>query len=294
LSKLIDAASRRLLDRLRLMVKAQATAARQGGHRSPVLASGLEFADHRHYVPGDDVRRVDWKAFARHRQLSIRQFEEERDARVYVLCDLSSSMSRGEPPKLDLARRLAAAFSYVSAKQFDAVQVVPFSEDAGKPSLALRHRDQYPEIERFLLALEEGGKTSFPTAVRTLATRHVGRGLVVVVTDLMTPAGWSDSFRLLGALGHQLTVVRVTCTEDDKPDFRGEIELADAESGERIRLRMNKELLAAYRQVVREHVDSCRDAVIRVGGRFVEADVATPDEKILRAAIGETARAGLR
>ncbi len=287
MSKLIDPASRRLLDRLRLAVTPRATAARQGGHRSPVLASGLEFADHRQYVAGDDVRQVDWKAFARHRQLTIRQFEEERDARVYVLCDLSSSMTRGEPPKLDLARRLSAAFSYVGAKQFDAVQIVPFTDDAAEPSPTLRHRERYPEVEKFLLALEEGGTTSFPVAVRTLATRHRARGLVVVVTNLMTPTGWSDSFRLLGALGHQLSVVRVTCVEDDKPDFRGEIELADSESGERIRLRMNRELLAAYRQVVAEHVTACRDAVVRVGGRFVEVDVATPGEKILRVAIGE-------
>jgi uncharacterized protein (DUF58 family) len=287
--KLLDDLTRRLLDRLRLPVRAQSTASRQGGHRSPVLASGLEFADHRHYVPGDDVRQIDWKAFARHGQLSIRQFEEERDARVYVLADLSASMTRGEPPKLDVARRLSAAFAYVGMKQFDAVRVVPFAAETGKPSAVLRQRAQVPELERFLSEAQAGGVTEIGEVARSFAGRFQGRGLAVVVTDLMSPLGFEEAFKVLGALGHQLLVVRVTCAEDDRPDLRGEVELVDSETGERLRLRMSKELLAAYREVIAEHVASVRQAVIRAGGRFIEVDSAAPAERIVRTAFGEAA-----
>ncbi len=74
--KLLDDAARRLLDRLSIAVRPSATAMRQGGHRSKALASGVEFADHRAYVPGDDIRHIDWKAFARNGSLTLRQFEE--------------------------------------------------------------------------------------------------------------------------------------------------------------------------------------------------------------------------
>ena len=92
--KILDRAARRILDRLQLAVRPGATATRQGGHRSPVLASGVEFADHRAYVPGDDVRHIDWKAFARHGQLTLRQFEEERDwVKFHSPKNLASALS---------------------------------------------------------------------------------------------------------------------------------------------------------------------------------------------------------
>jgi uncharacterized protein (DUF58 family) len=251
-----------------------------------VLASGLEFADHRHYVPGDDFRRIDWKAFIRHGQLSIRLFEEERDARVYVLADMSSSMLQGKPPKLDVARRLVASFSYLGMKQFDTVHVIPFNSDAGHPSPTLRHRGQLPTLETFIEEMEEGGETSFVETTHTFASRFPTRGLVIVVTDLMAPEGWEDSFKLLGALGHQVHVVRVGCEQDDQPKLRGEVELVDSENGERLRLRVSRELLRAYAQVIREHVEACRQAAIRVGGRFVEVPVDLPSDKLVRAALG--------
>jgi len=283
--KLLDIATRRLLERLRLPVNAKATAARQGGHRSPVMASGLEFADHRQYVPGDDFRQIDWNAFARHRELVIRQFEEERDARIYVLYDVSASMTRGEPPKVDVARRMAAAFSYLGMKQFDVVRLIPFADSMETPSRALGNRTQLPEAERFLVASQAAGVTSFGTAVRDFAARFPRRGHAIVVSDLMTPDGWDEGFRVLGGLGHQVTVLRVTCDEDDKPDFRGEIELFDSETGERLRVRMSAELIASYRRILRDHVETCRDAAQRVGGRLIEAPVTLPTDQLVLAAL---------
>jgi uncharacterized protein (DUF58 family) len=285
-------AIRRLLDRLRLPVGSRATAARQGGHRSPVLAAGLEPADHRCYVPGDDVRRIDWNAFARLRQLTVRQFEEERDARVYVMLDCSGSMTRGAPPKIEVGKTLAASFAYLAMKQFDTVRVLPFRSDLDAPSGALRTRDRLPDLERFLGDADAAGLTSFPDAVRAFARRAPGRGLVVVVSDLMAPDGWEDGFRILGGLGHQLTLVRVGCVEDDRPDVRGEVELVDAETGERLRIRASKELLRAYRDAVSAHLERCRKAAVRAGGRVIFADAETPADRLVRQAIGLVAARG--
>ena len=287
--RFLDRVAERLLDRLRLKVKAHATSSDAGGHRSAALAQGLEFADHRQYVPGDDVRHIDWKAFARHRQLVIRQFEEERDARIYILVDSSQSMTRGEPAKAEVARRLAAAFGYVGMKQLDRVRVIPFASEIGKTSQAFRSRAQIPELEKFLTDAGAEGVTTFSQTVRSFAARHSMRGLVVVVSDLMAPEGWEEGFRVLGRLGHQLAVVRVTCPEDDKPDFKGEMELHDSETGERLRLRVSPDLLASYRKVIADHVEECRRAAIRVGGRLVEASVDLPTDALIRRAIPEAA-----
>jgi uncharacterized protein (DUF58 family) len=283
---LLDRSAQRLLDRLRLAVRPGATARDQGGHRSPSLAQGLEVADHRPYAPGDDVRRIDWKAFVRHRQLVVRTFQEERDARVLVLVDASDSMLRGRPPKIDAGKRLAMAFAYAAVSSFDRVHVVPFASDADVSIAHVRSRVDLPALDRGLEGYPTRGVTRLPDAVRQVARRLPGRGLAVVVSDLMATSGWDEGLRLLGGLGHDVVVVRVGCREDDHPDLGGgEVELEDAETGEAVTLRPTRALVEAYRAVLREHLASVRASVVRAGGRVVEVDAAWGAEALIRAAL---------
>lgn len=286
--RVLDDAARRLLNRLALHVKPGATATRQGGHKSPVLASGVEFADHRGYVPGDDFRRIDWKKFAANGNLVLRQFEEERDARIYVMLDLSGSMARGKPAKIEAAKKIGAAFAYVGMKRFDRSVVIPFGEDVERESRPLRTAADLPEVDRFLSECGAGGPTHFPQAVRTLAERWPKRGLVVVVSDLMKPDGFPQAFRTLGALGHELRVVHLSCEEDRHPKLEGELELFDAESGQTVRLRMSKELVQAYVKIVDQHLVECRDATRRAGGRFVDIEVESSADAMLKKAFAGT------
>lgn len=281
--RVLDKTARRILDRLELHVRPGSTATRQGGHRSPVLASGVEFADHRPYVPGDDFRRIDWRAFHRHGQLVLRQFEEERDARVYVLLDLSGSMSRGKPPKIEVAKRVAAAFAYVGMKQFDRAVILPFGADLEREARPLRVPSDLPDVDAFIASASAGGPTAFDQAIRSFALRFPDRGLAVVVTDLMSPAGFPEGFRAIGALGHELRVVAMRCGEDEAPDVQGELELHDAETGRTVRLRITRDVLAAYAKELQRHREACRDATRRAGGRFLELDVTLPLEEQFRA-----------
>ncbi|HHH29023.1 MAG TPA: DUF58 domain-containing protein [Polyangiaceae bacterium] len=282
----LDRAIRRVLDRMRLHVRPRATAGRQGGHRSPFKANGVEFADHRPYVPGDDVRHIDWKAFARHGQLVMRNYEEERDAYVHVLLDVTGSMSRGAPAKIEVAQRIAASFAYVGMRQFDRAQVLPFADDLEDLPLAVRGPQDLPALERLLIAAAPEGPTNFAQSVRQLAARGAARGMVIVITDLMTPDGWEDGFRHLGAMGHELRVIRVGCDEDVSPKFQGELELCDAETDERVRLRVNKPLLERYRREVEKHFEECREACQRARGRWIEVDVSMPTDVMIKRVFG--------
>jgi uncharacterized protein (DUF58 family) len=255
-----------------------------------VLASGVEFADHRAYVPGDDFRRIDWKKFAQGGNLVLRQFEEERDARIYVMLDLSGSMARGKPSKLEAAKKIGAAFAYVGMKRFDRSIVIPFGDDLERASRPLRAAGDLPEVDRFLSECTAGGPTHFPQAVRTLAERWPKRGLVVVVSDLMKPDGFPEALRTLGALGHELRVVHLSCEEDRHPKLEGELELFDAETGQTVRLRMNKDLIQAYVKIVDRHLGDCRAACRRAGGRFVDIEVEASGEAMLKKAFAGTER----
>ncbi|MBX3273968.1 MAG: DUF58 domain-containing protein [Sandaracinaceae bacterium] len=282
----LDRTIRRVLDRMRLSVRPRATANRQGSHRSPLKAQGVEFAEHRPYVAGDDVRHIDWKAFARHGQLVIRSFEEERDAFVHVLLDVTGSMSRGTPPKIEVAQKLAASFAYVGMRQFDRARVVPFADDLDELPLAVRGAQDLPALEKLLEAAEAAGPTNFAASVRALAARGTPRGLVIVITDVMSPEGWDEGFRQLGAMGHELRVVRIGCAEDLAPSFTGELELHDAETGERVRLRVTKPLLERYRAEVKKHLEAAREACQRAGGRWIEVDVEMPMERVIKRVFG--------
>ena len=279
---LLDEAARRLLERLHLNVRPRATSREQGGHRSEARAGGMEFAERREYVVGDDARKIDWKTFARNRTLTVRTFEEEHDARVYVLVDVSGSMSRGAPPKLDVARRVAASFGYLGMNQVDRVQVIPFASSVERATPVLRRRDDYPGLETFLDGLQAHGVTTFAETARAFLQRFPGTGYVVVVSDLMDAADWSPSLRSFAQRGHQLCVVRVRCDEDHAPTFQGELELTDAETGEALRVTATSALLEAYREEVAAHVQRTRDACRAVGGRMVDAAVESPFDHVLR------------
>src|SRR5262249_30072316 len=102
--------------------------------RSRKTGAGIEFADHRDYAPGDDIRYLDWALYGRAGKLLLRLFEEEEDLHVYLLLDASASMRTGHPPKLDQAMKLAAALAYVTLANLDRVSIVPFGgEDAREP-----------------------------------------------------------------------------------------------------------------------------------------------------------------
>ncbi len=282
---LLDRAAKRVLEQLHLIVRPQATAIGQGAHRSKSKAVGLEFADHRLYAPGDDIRKIDWKAFARNRQLLVKTFEEERDIYIYLLLDVSPSMMRGAPPKLDVAKSLAAAFTYLGMKAFDRVRILPFGSGLGSEHAPARHRIGFPRIEGELEELEPEGVTNFAETTKIFAGRYPRHGLVVVLSDLMEASDWNESFRSLASMGHELWVVRVACKEDERPDFRGELELHDAERGETVHIRVSKSLLESYRREVRAHIDRCHEACRAAGGRFVEADVERPVEELLESVL---------
>jgi len=285
---LLDGAAQRLLERLRVRVRPKTASTDPGAQRSRVRANGLEFAERREYAPGDDARKIDWNAFARNRSLSVRTFEEERDARIYVLVDVSASMTRGTPQKLEVARQLVASFGYLGLNQVDRIQVVPFARSVQQATEVWRRKDDYPALEAFLGRLEPGGVTSFEQTARTFVQQFPARGFVIVVSDLMETANWDASVRALAQRGHQLCVVRVHCAEDHDPSFRGEIELQDVETSDTLRVTVTEALLGAYRAEIRDHVERTRESCRRAGGRLVDASTDVPFDQLLRQVLADS------
>src|SRR5438445_525922 len=166
--------------------------------RTQQLGTGVEFADHREYNPGDDFRYIDWNLFARHDELLLKRFQEEEDLHVYLLVDCSRSMAFGDPPKFDYARRVAAALAYIALADLDRVAVVAFAGQIVADLPLTRGKARILSLLKFLEGLEPHGESTDLARVATgFVHRNQRRGLAVVVSDLFDPSGFERGLDLL-------------------------------------------------------------------------------------------------
>ena len=186
-----------------------------GLHRSPRRGFSVEFAEHRMYQPGDELRYVDWKILGRNDRLYVKQFEEETNLRAMVVCDISRSMAwTGDPetvlPKLAYAQRLVAALALVLLRQRDATGLIAFDDEVRAvlpPRARLSHWRQLVQV---LGGLEAGQGTAAEPALRRVVDLLRRRGLVVFVSDLLLDRDLAlKALRFLRHRGHQVLVLHV-------------------------------------------------------------------------------------
>jgi len=200
--------------------------------RTRKTGAGIEFADHREYAPGDDFRYLDLNVYQRTGRLLIRLFEEEEDLSVYVIVDTSRSMEMGDPPKLDYAKRIAAALSYVALANLDRVSVLGFSDQMETRLAPTRGKNRIFKVFEFLRPLEAGGETDLKTALRTFAAQNKRRGVAILISDLYDPKSFEDGINQLRYAKFDPYVLHVIDPADARPPLHGDVRLVDHETGE--------------------------------------------------------------
>ncbi len=184
----------------------------KGLHRSPYHGFSAEFTEYRQYSPGDDTRYLDWRLYARSDRYYLKRFEDETNLRCHLLVDQSRSMEYGslDYTKADYARTLAATLAWFLHGQGDAVGLLNFDERV-RDYLPPRHR--HGHLRQLMLALEnstEGGRTNLGEPLRRVAELARKRGLLVLMTDLLTPlADLERNLARLTAAGHELLLFQV-------------------------------------------------------------------------------------
>ena len=271
------------LEQLHLIAKRIVTRGAAGRKRSQRLGDGLEFADHRDYAPGDDVRFVDWPYFARMGKLLLRLFHEHSEADVVILLDTSGSMAPGgKMAKFDYARRAAAALAYVAMGSGQRAVLVPFGETLGRALRTGRNRRQMPEVLDFLADLAPGGRTRLGHCLERLVRRHESPGTALLVSDLMDcREELADGLVLLRPGGCELTVLHLQSPDEAEPVMEGAMLLQDAETARRISLPVTPDVLASYRRAWAEFVEACRHACLSRGVTYVAAPTSVPFERLV-------------
>lgn len=279
---MLDGALLRRLERLRLEARRAPVAAGPGERRSRAKGRSLDFAEHRDYVPGDDVRHLDWNAYARFDRLLVKLYQEERDQTISLLVDRSASMAG---PKLELARRLAAALAYIGLGGYDRVGVAALGPTLGPVRSPTRGRSQAPLVFRFLEGLEAGGVTDLDAVLPAWARRFPRPGQLFVISDFLQEGAGLNGLSQLRYARNQVTLVQVLSPEELDPTLAGDLKLVDVETADSRELTVTHGVVAAYRAALTALCDSLAGWANRHGCTYLQVSSSDPLDELVTATL---------
>ncbi|MDX2017994.1 MAG: DUF58 domain-containing protein [Planctomycetota bacterium] len=247
-----------------------------GERRSKKRGQSVEFADHRPYVTGDDLRRIDWNIFGRLDRLFMKLFLEEEDLCLHLVLDASASSDCGEPGKFLFQQRAAMALGYVGLVNLNRVAcsvmggvmggvtggVMGDQEQASEASMPLvsalkdlRGRRRTQDLSRFLCSIEPGGAFSFRAAAERIALSRRGKGVMVVFSDFFFKDGYEQGLRLLSGRGYDVFVVQVLSPQEIEPDLTGDLKLKDVEDADLAEVTISAPLLKRYKANLKAYTE---------------------------------------
>jgi uncharacterized protein (DUF58 family) len=277
---ILDGAFMKKLERLSLMTKRAFAGQMKGEKRSVKRGSSVEFADYRAYLPGDDLRYVDWNTAARLEKLFIKLFIEEEDLYLALLIDTSQSMAFGEPSKLRCAARVAAALGYIGLSNYDRVSVTAFAVDVQNQLPTQRGRGGVLPFFQFLNRLEPGGETSFSRALKAFAMQAKYRGVAIVLSDLFD-RHWAQGLKSLLARGFQVALLHMLDVEEIAPTLKGDLRIIDCETGESKEMSVHPALLQRYQATLDAFCTEIETFCHRYGMDYLRISTAQPFEQIV-------------
>ncbi|TWT95061.1 DUF58 domain-containing protein [Neorhodopirellula pilleata] len=293
---LLSPAMLQRLERLELISRKIFRGRMKGERISRRKGQSVEFADFRNYVPGDDLRLIDWNLYARLDQLFLKLFQEEEDLHFYALIDSSASMNFGTPNKLRVAKQLAAALGYIGLCRGDRVSVQELGP-RGRNAPVVRSRGSLWKMLKYLETVQSpravvssedrsvndtgGSNVSLHDGVKDFVTRGVTSGVVVLITDLMDKTGYESALRMLIGRQMDVFVLQVLSQEELKPPLRGDRRLIDVEDGDAAEITVNQFVLDRYEETLKAFLQQARHYCAKRSIVHVLVPTDTPIETVM-------------
>jgi uncharacterized protein (DUF58 family) len=266
----------RQLERLLLLLRSPVRGGLKGGRRSVKRGQSVEFADYRDYTLGDDLRQLDWNVYARLEKLFVKLFVEEEDVTITLLLDASASMATGRPEKLLFAKRAAAALGYIGLASEDRIAISALGGRASRRQTALRGSGRVFRLLSNLSAIQPaGGPTDLVAAARHAAAQLHGRGVVVLMSDLLDPAA-DRVIRELAATRSELIILHILSPDELDPQLEGDLRLVDTETGNGVDITADLATLDAYRSRLAAWKESFADLAARRRASYVDLSSDVP------------------
>jgi uncharacterized protein (DUF58 family) len=277
---LLEPALLKKLDALSLQTRRAFTGSSKGEKRSTKRGSSVEFADFRAYNRGDDLRRIDWNAYARFEKLYLKMFLEEEDLDITILVDASLSMNFGEPTKLRAATEIAGALGYIGLTNFDRVGVATFDTNVRRWFPPARGRGATGELFRFLENQTAAGRADLSVSMKRVANMARRSGVAIVLSDFLLPDGYETGLKTLAARGFEVTAIQILARHELEPDLTGDLKLVDAEDGSMREISVSSALLKTYHRHLETYCGDLRAFCLRYGIHYLKTSSDTPTERV--------------
>jgi uncharacterized protein (DUF58 family) len=281
LTDLLDPKFMARLDSLDVLSRKILQGKLQGERRSKRRGQSVEFADHRPYVVGDDLRFVDWNIYGRLDQLFLKLFLEEQDLTVHLAIDASASMSFGEPAKELFIKKLAAALAYISLVNNNRVTISAFADGLKTQLANMRGRNYLPQMAEMLLTLGSEGLSHFDGAARQIAAGRIGSGIMIVLSDFLFKEGFDTGLRRLMARQYDLYVIQVLSPQELSPEISGDLKLVDIEDADAAEITVSGALLKYYKRTLTAYCNELKDFCTRRGATYVLVNSGDPVESLV-------------
>ena len=271
------------ISRLDLRAKHVVEGFLSGMHRSPFFGQSIEFRQHREYAPGDDLRHIDWKVWARQDRLTIKQYEEDTNMRVNLLVDVSNSMKygRGVFTKFEYAATIATSLAWLVLKQQDAVGCMTFDESVRSRTPTSSQKLQLNHIVNSLEAATPNKKTNLQSIFSDAAETFPRRGIMIVVSDLFGDVESTlKGLRLLRQRGHDVMVLHVLDEDELEFPFSGSSRFADLESETKLNCNP-KALRDGYLEAINEFLDEVRRGCAKAAVDYARVSTSDPMDATL-------------
>ena len=263
------------LNRFHLAVKKRVTSSYTGPRKSVATGRGLTFKEHRIYSPGDDIRLIDWKVFARTDDLYIKTFEEERNLTAHIIMDASASMGFGKPiSKFDYAAMLGVGFAYLSMRENEKFQFSTFAEglDVFQPR---RGMSQLASMVFHLNNTKTKGYSKLLDAMMQYKKVVGSRSLLVLVSDFLIDI--NEVIEALYTMGdHEIKIVQVLDPIEKDLKYQGDFKLIDSETQTKLRTYVSPRLRVEYQQMLDEHSAKIEETCNKLGYHFHQITTNTP------------------
>src|SRR3989442_3471465 len=253
----------------------------KGERRSKRKGQSVEFADYRNYVIGDDLRFLDWNLFARLERLFIRLFMEEEDLHFEVLVDNSLSMDFGSPSKLHYAKQLAAALGFIGLVNMDRVVIEAFNDRVTQTMPAARGRRSLWRLMDFLQKIEPAGPSDLKKSLRTFSLKCSGKGIIVLLSDLMDKGGYEDALRYLVTRQLDIYVIQILSQEEIEPEVVGDLKLVDIEDEDVAEITVSAPLLKRYKQNLAAYRAALHEFCTRRGITYLFTSNQVPFDRLV-------------
>ena len=281
ISQLLDPSFMRRLDGLDVLSRKILQGKLHGERRSKRRGQSVEFEDHRPYVPGDDIRFIDWNIYARLEQIFLKLFLEEQDLTVNIAVDVSGSMQWGTPDKSHFARQLAAALGYISLVNNNRLTLSCYSHKIIRQSRNMRGRIKVAEMADNLLSTENNGHTDFDHVCKLLSETRSGKGIMILISDFLYKEGYQSGLRRLIGRNYDLYIIQTLSPQELSPSITGDLKLVDIEDDDTAEITVSRALIEYYKKNVRAYCAELNDFCSARGARYMLINTESSIEKVV-------------